>query len=75
LAYQAIETGGNMPCILNAANEIAVEAFLNDHIGFMDIPTLIEQCMENVGLIKYPTLDDLIETHAYSQRFTNGLLK
>lgn len=75
LAYQAIETGGNMPCILNAANEIAVEAFLNDRIGFMDIPALIEQCMENIGLIKYPTLDDLIDTHANSQRFTTELLK
>ena len=75
LAYQAIETGGNMPCILNAANEIAVEAFLNDRIGFLDIPALIEQCMENVGLIKNPTMDDLIESHANSQRFTNGLLK
>jgi len=64
-----------MPCILNAANEIAVEAFLNDRIGFLDIPALIEQCMENVGLIKNPTMDDLIESHANSQRFTNGLLK
>lgn len=75
LAYQAIETSGNMPCVLNAANEIAVEAFLNDRIGFLDIPALIEQCMENIGLINTPTLNDLIETHIKSQKFTNGLLK
>lgn len=74
LAYQAIEAGGNMPCVLNAANEVAVEAFLNDRIGFLDIPVLIEQCMEKVGFISTPTLDDLIGTHENTQRFAKELL-
>lgn len=74
LAYQAIEAGGNMPCILNAANEVAVEAFLNNRLSFFDIPVLIEQCMEKVGLINSPSLDDLINTHENTQTFANELL-
>jgi len=74
LAYQAIETGGNMPCILNASNEIAVEAFLNDQIGFLDIPVLNEQCMGKVGLIRVPTLDDLIDAHENAQRLAKELI-
>ena len=45
LAFEAMKKGGNMPCILNAANEVAVNAFLKDEIGFTDIPTVVEKCM------------------------------
>jgi len=63
LAYQALKDGGNRPCIMNAANEAAVEAFLAGHIGFMDIPRLIEQAMQKITYIEKPTLEQLLETH------------
>ena len=63
LAYQALKTGGNMPCIMNAANETAVEAFLNGRTGFMDIPRWIEQAMQQIAFIANPTLEQLQETH------------
>jgi len=62
LAYDALEAGGNMPCILNAANEIAVNAFLKDKIGFMDIPALIESCMAKVEFVTTPDLLVYAET-------------
>ena len=62
LAYSAIEDGGNKPCILNAANEIAVDAFLNDKIGFLEISDIIESSLEKVSYIRTPELQDLVET-------------
>lgn len=62
LCYTALATGGNMPCILNAANEIAVSGFLNDKIGFTEMSRLIEKCMQNGCFIPNPTLDDYIST-------------
>jgi 1-deoxy-D-xylulose-5-phosphate reductoisomerase len=63
LAFRALKKGGNMPCILNAANEVAVEAFLNERIGFLQIPKVVEQCMNNVAFIANPTPDDYQKTH------------
>jgi len=63
LAYQALKDGGNRPCVMNAANEAAVEAFLNGRIGFKDIPRWIEQAMQQIAYIANPTLDQLQETH------------
>lgn len=62
LAYQAMAKGGNMPCIMNAANEIAVQNFIEEKIHFLDIPHIIRAMMENGGFIDNPTLDDLLET-------------
>ena len=62
LAFEAMERGGNMPCILNAANEIAVEAFLQKQIDFIQIPSLIEKCMETFPFIRQPGLEDYVET-------------
>ena len=62
LAYSAIESGGNKPCILNAANEIAVDAFLRDQIGFLEISDVIESCLEKVSYIRTPELQDFVET-------------
>ncbi|MFT4735396.1 MAG: 1-deoxy-D-xylulose-5-phosphate reductoisomerase [Algoriphagus sp.] len=62
LAFEALDRGGNMPCIVNAANEIAVDAFLKDKVGFLQMSDLIETCMSNVNFVKKPTLDDYIET-------------
>ena len=62
LAFEALEKGGNMPCILNAANEIAVQAFLTERIGFNQIPEVIEKSMQTSFFIKKPTLEDYLET-------------
>jgi len=62
LAYEALDKGGNTPCILNAANEIAVEAFLKETIRFTDLSNIIETTIETVSHIKKPTVDDLTET-------------
>jgi 1-deoxy-D-xylulose-5-phosphate reductoisomerase len=59
LAYQAIKTGGSMPCVLNSANEVAVELFLAEKIGFTDIPKMVEIAMQNHKVIANPTLEDL----------------
>lgn len=61
LAFKAMEQGGSMPCVLNAANEIAVAAFLKDQIGFLDIPKLVKACMDAHEVIQKPTLEQLIE--------------
>ncbi|WP_258103748.1 1-deoxy-D-xylulose-5-phosphate reductoisomerase [Marinoscillum sp. MHG1-6] len=62
LAYDAIERGGNVPCILNAANEIAVAEFLKDRIGFLQISEVISECLSKVSYISDPSLEDYIET-------------
>lgn len=62
LAFEALSREGNMPCALNAANEIAVEAFLNDQIKFLQMPDVVEKCMQEVFFIKTPTLEDYIST-------------
>jgi len=63
LAFEALRTGGNMPCILNAANESAVSAFLNKRIGFLEIPVVVEYCMKTVSFIKKPGYQDYVATH------------
>ena len=68
-----MEKGGNAPCILNAANEIAVAAFLNDEIGFLQMPDLIESCMAKVAYIAAPSLNDFIETDAETRRLATEL--
>ena len=61
-AYDAIGKGGNMPCILNAANEIAVEEFLQDRVSFLGMSDVIEQTMQRASFIEKPTLDDYFAT-------------
>jgi 1-deoxy-D-xylulose-5-phosphate reductoisomerase len=62
LAYQALDKGGNMPCILNAANEVAVAAFMKDMTGFLQMSDTIEHCMEKIDYIQNPSLEDLCQT-------------
>ena len=62
LAYESIEKGGNMPCIMNAANEIAVELFLQEKIGFLQMSELIEQTLTKTVFIQNPSLEDYIQT-------------
>ena len=61
-AYTALSHGGNMPCVVNAANEICVDAFLKDRIGFTDMPKLIERAMQTTPYILKPSLEDYLET-------------
>jgi 1-deoxy-D-xylulose-5-phosphate reductoisomerase len=70
LAFEAMKKGGNMPCILNAANEVVVEAFLNRKITFLQMPVIIEKVMQKVAFIKEPALDDLIQTNAETRSLT-----
>ncbi len=62
LAYEALRQGGNVPCALNAANEIAVECFLREQIRFVDMPRLVQSAIEHLDYIQVPTLEDYIET-------------
>ena len=73
-AFDAIEKGGNMPCILNAANEIAVQAFLDDKVSFVGMSDVIEKAMNGVSFIKKPTLDELIETDKQTRIFAQNIL-
>jgi 1-deoxy-D-xylulose-5-phosphate reductoisomerase len=73
LAYRAIETGGTMPAVLNAANEIAVGRFIDEKIAFVDIPKLIETTM-NAYTVKYNyTLEDVLEADKWAREYTLGL--
>jgi 1-deoxy-D-xylulose-5-phosphate reductoisomerase len=74
LAYKAIEKGGNMPCILNAANEIAVAEFLNEKISFLEISDVIENCMEKIQFISSPSLDDYINTDTETRMLAQNLI-
>ncbi|WP_025764032.1 1-deoxy-D-xylulose-5-phosphate reductoisomerase [Dyadobacter tibetensis] len=70
LAYEALRKGGNLACIVNAANEIAVDAFLKDRVGFLEISDLIIEAIAKVPFIKNPALEDYIETDAATRRLT-----
>ena len=74
LAYRAIEKGGNIPCVLNAANEIAVHAFLNDKIGFLNMSDLIANCLEKITFVASPSLEDYVETDRATRILANKLL-
>ena len=75
LATEALFKGGNMPCILNAANEIAVWAFLRNRIGFLDITAVVEQALEKLHFIEKPTLEEYFETDGEARNFAASLIK
>lgn len=68
LAYEAMDRGGNMPCIVNAANEMAVASFLREEIGFLEMSRVIEQTMEKASFVASPTYDDYVATDAEVRR-------
>lgn len=72
LAYDALLAGGTMPTVLNAANEEAVELFLNKQIQFKDIPLLIEKVMKHHQCKKAQTIDDILETEIWTRQFVKG---
>lgn len=67
-AYDSIETGGNMPCILNAANEIAVASFLQEKTGYLEMSEIIEKTMQKASFVKSPSLDDYLQTDAEARK-------
>jgi len=75
LATEALFKSGNMPCILNAANEIAVWAFLRNRIGFLDITAVVEKTMQNVAFIEHPTLEEYFESDGEARNFAASLIK
>jgi 1-deoxy-D-xylulose-5-phosphate reductoisomerase len=75
LAFEALKLGGNMPCVLNAANEMVVHAFLNDKISFLQMPEIIEKTMEKARFLKNPDLDDYIQTDKETRIMTSASIK
>jgi 1-deoxy-D-xylulose-5-phosphate reductoisomerase len=74
LAYRAMRKGGNMPCIINAANEIVVQAFLEDKIGFLEMSDVIEQCMDDIAFTENPDLNNYLETDQHTRIFAGQLV-
>jgi len=73
-AFYAMDKCGNMPCIMNAANEIAVDAFLKEEIAFGQMPKIVEQAMENISYIQSPTYSTLVETDSETRAFASSLV-
>ena len=74
LAYDALAAGGNAPCILNAANEIAVAAFLNRQIGFLEMSDLIEETLNQANFLARPQLEDYIESDRQARELSENIL-
>jgi len=75
LAYETLRAGGNKSCILNAANEVVVAAFLADKIGFLEMSDVIESTLEKVEFIANPTLEDYLETDQLARLITKEIIK
>lgn len=75
LAMEALKKGGNMPCILNAANEIAVYAFLKNRIGFLDMTAVVEKTMDKISFIEQPTMNDYFETDGEARNFAASIVQ
>lgn len=75
LAYEAMNKGGNMPCIVNAANEVAVAAFLHDHISFLGMSDLIEQTMQRATYLSKPSYEDYVQTDKEARIIAKELIK
>jgi 1-deoxy-D-xylulose-5-phosphate reductoisomerase len=75
LAFDALERGGNMPCIINAANEIAVAAFLKNETGFLAMSDIIETCMQQINYIQTPSLNDYLNTDKETRIFAQNLIQ
>ena len=74
LSFDAMKKGGNMPCVLNAANEVAVDAFLRDKISFLKMSDLIANCMEKITFVKNPSLEDYINSDANTRSLAKKIL-
>ncbi|MCE1200003.1 MAG: 1-deoxy-D-xylulose-5-phosphate reductoisomerase [Marinilabiliales bacterium] len=75
LSYEALYKGGNLACVLNAANEITVKAFLEGQISFLDMPAINEKVMESVGFIASPDLEDYLESDREARLLANEIIR
>ena len=75
IAYEVLEKGGNAACIVNAANEIAVDAFLHDRIGFLDISDVITESLAKIAFISNPSYSDYVETNEATRRFASDMIQ
>jgi 1-deoxy-D-xylulose-5-phosphate reductoisomerase len=75
LAEEALYKGGNLPCILNAANEIAVFAFLRNRIGFLDITAMVEKTMNKIPFLQNPTLEEYFDSDAEARNFAASMIQ
>jgi 1-deoxy-D-xylulose-5-phosphate reductoisomerase len=75
LAYEAIARGGNLPCVLNAANEVVNQAFREGKCGFLSMSEIIENTMQNTSFIAEPTYDDYVQTDRIARQIATNLLK
>ncbi len=75
LAIEALKKGGNWPCILNAANEIAVYAFLRNRIGFLDMTAVVEETLTKIPFIEKPTLDEYFESDGAARAYTASIIR
>lgn len=73
-AYEAIARGGNMPCILNAANEVAVSHFLQDKLGFLQMSDVLEATMQKATFVQNATYQDFVETDAEARRIALSII-
>jgi 1-deoxy-D-xylulose-5-phosphate reductoisomerase len=74
LAFEAMERGGNMPCIINAANEVVVDAFLKEKVTFLKMPDIIEACMNKVQHVSAPGFEDYVESDTETRRLAKEML-
>jgi len=70
-----LHKGGNLPCVMNAANELAVYAFLRNRIGFLEITDIIEKTMEKVPFIEEPTLEEYFDSDGEARNFAADIIK
>ncbi len=75
MAMEAMKKGGNLPCVMNAADEVAVNAFLNGDLKFLDIPKVIEKCMSKYSHISNPSLEDILNTDKVTREFAKSMIK
>jgi 1-deoxy-D-xylulose-5-phosphate reductoisomerase len=74
-AYEAVRKGGNMPCVLNAANEVVVASFLKDEIGFQRMSEIIRQTMDKASFISSPAYEDYVETDKEARRIAAEMIQ
>jgi 1-deoxy-D-xylulose-5-phosphate reductoisomerase len=75
IAFEALKKGGNIPCIMNAANEIAVDAFLNDKVGFLEMSDVIEKTILEIEFIQHPDFENLIHSDTEARRIAKDIIK
>jgi 1-deoxy-D-xylulose-5-phosphate reductoisomerase len=75
LAIDALNKGGNLPCVMNAANELAVYAFLRNRIGFLDMTDVIEKTMNKIPFIEKPTLEEYFESDGEARNFAADIMR